>query len=55
MKIDINSIEDFEDEGMIREKRKKFNVSGKKKNYKQFKQLKETKRNGNQYPKKRKR
>ncbi len=55
MKIDINNIEDFEDEGMIREKRRKFLTSGKKKGYKQFKQLKESKRNGNKYPKKRKR
>ena len=35
MKIDINNIEDFEDEGMIREKKRKFRTSGKKKNYKQ--------------------
>ena len=55
MKIDINNIEDFEDEGMIREKRRKFRTSGKKKGYKQFKQLKESKRNWNKYPKKRKR
>ena len=34
MKIDINNIEDFEDEGMIREKRRKFRTSCKKKGYK---------------------
>ena len=55
MKININDIEKFEDEGVIEEKKRKFTVSNKKKGYKKYKQLKETKSNGFQYPKKRKR
>tara|TARA_R110002020_G_scaffold21575_7_gene73308 strand:+ start:26906 stop:27073 length:168 start_codon:yes stop_codon:yes gene_type:complete len=55
MNININDIESFEDEGVIEEKKRKFTVSNKKKGYKKFKQLKETKSNGVQYPKKRKR
>jgi hypothetical protein len=55
MNININDIESFEDEGVIEEKKRKFTVSNKKKGYKKFKQLKETKSNGIQYPKKRKR